>query len=100
MGLDELMAVWDHLPALEAVARAWQEPPGSYGTWHRTARAEVGYLMPLLTRALDRLLLEHADVLPSGDERLWQWPAGADVRGSVRTDRVKPLGRGDVGRHR
>ena len=54
MGLEQLEQVWDHLPALEAVLRAWQEPGASYGGWHKTARAEVAYLMPLLARALAR----------------------------------------------
>jgi hypothetical protein len=70
MGLEQLEGVWDHLPSLEAVLRAWQEPGPSYGSWHKTARAEVAYLMPLLARALDRAQLEHADLLPDRDERL------------------------------
>lgn len=43
MGLAELEAVWDYLPAAEAVAYAWMDPGPRHGTWHRTAREEVAY---------------------------------------------------------
>lgn len=71
MGLEELLAVWDHLPAAEAVARAWADPGPRSGTWHQLARRDVADRMPLLARALDRLLLEHADVVPPTDPDLW-----------------------------
>jgi hypothetical protein len=89
--LDELMGVWDHLPPIEAVARAWMDPGPRhiYGTWHRSAREEIAYLMPLLARALDRLLVDVDDVLPSTDWRLWEWPEGCDPRDTVRTDRIR-----------
>lgn len=44
----------DHLPAMEAVLRAWNEP-GPHPAWHRAAQDEVRRCMPLLARALDRL---------------------------------------------
>lgn len=71
MGLAELLAVWDHLPAAEAVARAWADPGPRSGTWHQHARRDVADLMPLLGRALDRLLEEMADQLPATDPDLW-----------------------------
>lgn len=87
--LEQLMGVWDGLPAVEAVARAWMQPSPAHGTWHRTARAEVEYLMPLLARALDRLLVDVDDVLPSTDWQLWEWPDGCDPRDAVRLDRIR-----------
>lgn len=101
MGLEELEAVWDHLPAAEACARAWMVPGPAHkhGTWHHSAREEIAYLMPLLARALDRLLVELEDTLPSKDWRLWEWPDGVDPRDTVRTDRIRPWGRA-VGRGR
>ena len=89
MGLDELMTVWDHLPAGEAVARAWMTPdPVAHGTWHRRAVEEVGYLMPLLARALDRLLRDLDDKMPSTDWRLWDWPDGHRPADALRVDRL------------
>jgi hypothetical protein len=100
-GHEERMAVWDHLPAAQAVARAWQPPdPRRFGRWHALAREEVADLMPLLARALDRLLVELDDVLPSTDWRLWESPEPeVDPREVVRTDRIKRQGR-YVGRGR
>lgn len=76
MGLSELEGVWDDLPPEEAVARAWRDPgdPKTYGTWHQWARRDVEALMPLLARALDRLLADllAADRLPDTDPRLWE----------------------------
>lgn len=88
--------MWDHLPAAEAIARAWMDPgaPHRFGTWHRQARVDVEYVMPLLARALDRLLLEHADDLPSTDWRLWEWPEGFDPADTVRVDRLRATVRG------
>lgn len=91
---EELVQVWDHLPAHEAVARAWMTPRPSAGTWHQRARADVEYCMPLLARALDRLLLEHADVLPSADWRLWEWPEGTHPNDVVRVDQLRTKVRG------
>lgn len=89
------MAMWDHLPAAEAVARAWTDPGPAYGTWHKLARADVEYVMPLLARALDRLVDDLADVLPGDYDRLlWGWPEGIDPRESVRTDRLRHAVRG------
>lgn len=78
MGLRELEERWDDLPAAEAVARAWQDPGPrrKHGTWHPTARDEVRQLMPLLARALDRLLVDLDDVMPETDPSLWEWPVG------------------------
>lgn len=93
-GHEERMAMWDQLPAAEAVARAWQDPGPDFGTWHKQARLDIEYCMPLLARALDRLLVELDDVLPSRDWRLWGWPEGFDPRESVRTDRPRRAVRG------
>lgn len=71
---------WDDLPAAEACARAWLDPGPQAGTWHKKAKAEIDYLMPLLARALDRLVLE-VDVHPV-DHRLWAWPV-VDVAGDA-----------------
>jgi hypothetical protein len=76
MSLRDLGDVWDHLPAIEAVARAWRDPgdPKKWGTWHRWARRDVADLMPLLTRALDRLVAEMlaAGLVPNSDPELWE----------------------------
>lgn len=87
--LEQLLTVWDHLPAVEAIARSWMDPSPAHGTWHRAAREEIAYLMPLLARALDRLLVDVEDVLPSTDWRMWEWPDGADPRDAVRLDRIR-----------
>lgn len=71
MSFDDLLAVWDHLPAAEAVARAWLDPGPKSGTWHQHARRDVAEILPLLARALDRLLVELEDTLPSTDPDLW-----------------------------
>lgn len=105
MGLRELEGQWDGLPAAEAVARAWRDPgdPKKWGTWHRWARRDVQHLMPLLARALDRLLVDLDDVLPATDERLWEEaPAIATVAcrevscrcGHLRARHVAPARRG------
>jgi hypothetical protein len=91
---EELTQVWDHLPAAQAVARAWMQPSPAHGTWHRQARVDVEYVMPLLARALDRLLLELADQLPSTDWRLWEWPDGAHPNDALRVDRLRAKVRG------
>jgi hypothetical protein len=69
----DLERVWDHLPAAEAVARAWRTPgpPETHGTWHPRAVDEVRHLLPLLARALDRLLAELVDELPAQAPELW-----------------------------
>jgi hypothetical protein len=72
---EQLLGVYDHLPPAQAVAVAWRRPIAPtkvVGTWHTRARLEVSYLMPLLTRALDRLLEDLADELPGTDWRLWE----------------------------
>jgi len=103
MGLRDLEGQWDFLPAAEAVARAWRDPgnPKKWGTWHRWARRDVGDLMPLLARALDRLVLELADQLPDTDERLWEEaPAIATVACSAvacRCGHPRTRHRGGVG---
>lgn len=73
MGFRELEEVWDALPAVKACALAWQDPGPrrKVGTWHPRAREEVAHLMPLLARALDRLLVELADELPDRHSLLW-----------------------------
>ena len=45
----------DRLPAIEAVVKAWSEP-GRVPTWHYNAKDRVRSEMPLLARALGRLV--------------------------------------------
>jgi hypothetical protein len=66
----DLVERWDKLPAAEAAARAWLDPGPQHGTWHPQAKAEVEFLMPMLARAMDRLVLE-LDLHPA-DWRLWE----------------------------
>ena len=54
----EGLAQYDHLPAAEAVVRAWTEP-GDHPAWHRDRQAELCKSMPLLARALARLVAEY-----------------------------------------
>lgn len=80
MTFDDLLQVWDGLAAAEAVARAWADPGPKSGTWHAHARRDVRELMPLLGRALDRLLEDMADRIPATDPDLWaEEPALATV---------------------
>lgn len=93
-GHEERMAIWDDLPAAQAVARAWMTPRPAAGTWHQQARVDVEYCMPLLARALDRLLIEMADELPSTDWRLWELPEGTHPNDVVRVDQLRAKVRG------
>jgi hypothetical protein len=86
MGLAELLERWDELPAIEAAARAWLDPGPRAGTWHRAARAEIEFLMPMLARALDRLIVE-CDVYPV-DPLLWE-----DVPSLIPSPRPKRMTR-------
>lgn len=86
MGLIELLERWDHLSALEAAARAWVDPAPSHRAWHRQAKEEISFLMPMLARALDRLI-EECDVYPP-DWELWVDVPQPTVR------RFGPSGRG------
>jgi hypothetical protein len=70
---EALLQRWDGLPAVEAVGRAWRDPGPQGGSWHRRAREELTYSMPLLARALDRLL-EELELGPV-DWQLWEDPA-------------------------
>jgi hypothetical protein len=73
MGFAELTEQFDQLPAMVAVARAWKPlDPRRYGTWHEAARVIVADRMPLLARALDRLLVDLADELPGQNDELWR----------------------------
>ena len=45
----------DSLPPEEALARAWSEP-GNNPRWHRLCQQVVRDCMPVLARALDRLV--------------------------------------------
>lgn len=69
MSFEDLVERWDQLSPKEACARAWLDPGPQHGTWHRQAKAEIGYLMPMLARALDRLVID-VDVYPV-DPQLW-----------------------------
>jgi hypothetical protein len=73
MGFQELTEQFDHLPPAHAAARAWRPlDVKRFGTWHKRSRDEVADLMPLLARALDRLLEELADELPGQNDPLWR----------------------------
>jgi hypothetical protein len=73
MGFAELTEQFDHLPPAHAAARAWRPlDPRRFGTWHENARRNVADLMPLLARALDRLLVELEDELPGVNDELWR----------------------------
>jgi hypothetical protein len=89
-GHEERMARWDQLPAAEAAARAWLDPGPQAGTWHRDAREDVEFLLPMLARALDRLVLE-LDLYPP-DPLLW-----ADVPIPEPRRRPGPTGRARYG---
>ena len=52
---DEGLEHFDDLPPGLAVALAWSEP-GENPQWHRKMQAEVRKQMPVLARALDRLI--------------------------------------------
>jgi hypothetical protein len=70
VSFEQLVERWDKLPAAEAAARAWRDPGPKHGTWHPKAKANVEFLMPMLARAMDRLVLE-LDLHPA-DWRLWE----------------------------
>ena len=74
---EQLTEQFDHLPPAEACARAWVSPgpPKKAGEWHPRAKAEIERLMPLLARALDRLVVD-VDVEPVQWE-LWEWPTSS-----------------------
>lgn len=48
---------YDNMPAIEAVAKAWNVP-GRHPRAHEQAKREVKDAMPLLYRALERLIEE------------------------------------------
>jgi hypothetical protein len=48
---------YDRFPAAEAAVLAWDNP-GPRPAWHRAMKEEVRNAMPLLARALDRLVGE------------------------------------------
>jgi hypothetical protein len=73
VGFVELTEQFDELPPAHAVARAWRPlDVKRYGHWHKQSRDQVADLMPLLARALDRLLEELADELPGQNDPLWR----------------------------
>lgn len=49
---------FDGLTAIEAVTKAWSEP-GDFPTWHYRMQQVVRKTMPVLGRALDRLVEEN-----------------------------------------
>jgi hypothetical protein len=88
VSLRELEEQFDQLPPAHAVARAWRPlDPKRYGTWHKRSREQVADLMPLLARALDRLLEELADEMPGVNDELWR--ELSEVAATVR-DRAHP----------
>ena len=52
------MTMYDSLPAVNAIYRAWTEP-GDNPIWHAQMKNEVRSAMPLLGRALDRMAEEN-----------------------------------------
>jgi hypothetical protein len=52
---EEGLVQFDDLPPGLAVALAWSEP-GENPAWHRQMQAEVRSQMPVLARALDRMV--------------------------------------------
>lgn len=54
---DNGLRKYDHLPPEEALVRAWTTP-GSHPRWNEARKQEVRDGMPLLARALDRLVNE------------------------------------------
>ena len=53
----EGLAQFDSLPAIMAVAKAWSDS-GEYPVWHYRMQQIVRKTMPVLGRALDRLIEE------------------------------------------
>ena len=51
---------YDDLPPVEAVIKAWTLA-GYYPEWHHRQKTELYHDMPLLARALDRLVATHKD---------------------------------------
>ena len=54
------LKMYDHLDAVEAVIKAWTLA-GYYPEWHHRQKRELYHDMPLLARALDRLVATHKD---------------------------------------
>lgn len=54
------LKMYDHLDAAEAVVKAWTIQ-GNYPYWHAKQKRELRVSMPLLARALDRLVVTHKD---------------------------------------
>ena len=54
---------FDHLPPAEAVIAAWTST-GSNPSWGEAAIAETRAAMPLLARALDRLVQQQSSPTP------------------------------------
>ena len=52
------MTMYDSLPAVNAIYRAWTEP-GDNPIWHARMKNEVRSAMPLLGRALDQMVTEN-----------------------------------------
>lgn len=50
----EALRMYDHLPPIEAILRAWTQG-GPYPEWHAKMRAQVHALMPVLAHNLERL---------------------------------------------
>lgn len=53
----EGLEMFDGLPAVEAVIQAWTDA-GPNPTWHHRMQQILKVQMPVLTRALDRLVVE------------------------------------------
>jgi hypothetical protein len=49
---------YDHLDAADAVINAWLDP-GDNPVWHRVMQKELHETMPLLARAIERLVEEY-----------------------------------------
>ena len=52
------MTMYDRIPVTNAIYKAWVEPGDNPG-WHAQMKNEVRSAMPLLGRALDRMVTEN-----------------------------------------
>ena len=56
--MPEGLEMYDHLPAAEAIVKAWNVP-GEDPHYHDVMRSRVQDSMPVLARAINRLTREH-----------------------------------------
>ena len=71
---------FDDLSAADAVVVAWVAE-GTDGQYRRACRLEVRRLLPLLARALDRMVAEHEKAGLATAERALDWAEFPTLRG-------------------